>query len=52
MLPRDIATWTDPAVFFKITDFAAEDEKKKKKAVCEEDRIKFLELSDDQTFFP
>lgn len=31
MLPRDIATWNDPAVFFKITDFAAENEKKKNK---------------------
>lgn len=45
MLLRDIVTWTDPAVSLKITDFAAEDDKK---AVWKEDRIKLLEFSTRQ----
>lgn len=42
MLPREIVTWTDPAVSLKITDFAADDDKK---AVWDEDSIKLLERS-------
>jgi len=39
MLSRKIVTLTEPSVFLKISDFAAEDDKK---AVCDEDRIKLL----------